>query len=262
METELLTSQLYDACHTLFGPEINVSIDFLNYLQIPGLKAIYRKKALETHPDRAIFLTHPVPILEERFKQISTAYKALYDYLENPLQFKLIDDSCRKERHRSSDKMHSWPESKSSNTDSTQTRYKPPLYRGAVPKRGLLFGQYIYYNGFISYRQLIDAIIWQRYRRPLIGDLAVRWACLYEEDVKEILNQRLRGEKFGESALRGGYLTQDTLRIILWRQRMLQPRIGQYFVERNILSKFHIENILEKFRQHNKQHILKRATDS
>jgi hypothetical protein len=254
LETELRTSQLYDACHVLFGSDIDVSVDFLRYLQIPGLKAVYRRKALETHPDRAVALALPPVTLEEQFKKINSAYQELHDYLKNPLRFQLIDDGSRRRSNPTSHKMHAWSGMQSRPADSRPEGYRHQFYRGTVPKRPLLFGQYIYYYGYIAYRQLIDAIIWQRIQRPLIGNIAVRCKWLYEDDVREILKQRLRGEKFGESALRGGYLTPEELRIILGRQRVLQPRIGKYFVERRIFTPSHVEKMAEGFRLHNRQY--------
>lgn len=254
METEFRTSQLYNACHVLFGSEIDVSVDFLRYLQMTGLKAVYRRKALETHPDRAIALARPATALEEQFKQISAAYHELHDYLENPLQFDLIKDHLRKKPNQPSQKKHTWSGTKSRQNDSRWEGYRYQFYKGTLPKRKLLFGQYIYYYGYISYRQLIDAIIWQKIQRPLIGNIAVRWKWLYEDDVREILKHRLLGEKFGESALRGGYLTPDELRIILGRQRILQPRIGKYFVERRILTSLLVEKMAEGFHHHNRRY--------
>ena len=261
-EADLHTSQLYDACHVLFGSDIDVSVDFLRYLQIPGLKAVYRKKALETHPDRAMALALSPVTLEEQFKRINIAYQELHDYLENPLRFKLINDVFRTKPNHESEKMHTGSRTQSRQTHSRPEGYRRQFYKGTLPKRTLLFGQYIYYHGYISYRQLIDAIVWQRIQRPLIGIIAVRWAWLYENDVKEILKQRLWSEKFGESALRGGYLTPDELRIILGRQRILQPRIGKYFVERRILTSSLVEKMAEKFRCHNRQYQSKKATPS
>ena len=59
MGTELCASQLFNACNVLFGPNAGVTVDFIRYLQMSGLKAVYRKKALESHPDRAVALACP-----------------------------------------------------------------------------------------------------------------------------------------------------------------------------------------------------------
>jgi hypothetical protein len=254
METKLPASQLYNACHVLFGSEITVSADFLRYLEMPGLKAVYRKKALETHPDRAMALASQSPVLEERFKEVNAAYQELREYLESPWQFSLIDDRFWKRQNQSSPKTRSRSRAQANRKDSPLDGFYSRFFEGTVPKRELLFGQYVYYYGYISYRQLIDAIVWQKVQRPLIGKIAVRWGWLYEDDVLQILRQRQWGEKFGEAALRGGYLTSDRLRIILGRQRMLQPRIGRYFVEQRILTASVVETMAEQARRHNWQY--------
>ncbi|MDD5171387.1 MAG: hypothetical protein PHN75_21405, partial [Syntrophales bacterium] len=103
------------------------------------------------------------------------------------------------------------------------------------------------------YQQLIDAIIWQKVQRPLIGHLALRWRCLIEHDVSEIMKRRRLGERFGECALRCNYLTPHELNMLLGRQRILQPRIGKYFVEKRILSAWMVEKMAERLRLHNWQ---------
>jgi hypothetical protein len=243
---ELCTSQLFNACNVLFGPEINVSVDFLRYLQMPGLKAVYREKALENHPDRAVTLACPPSALEERFKEINTAYRELHDYLENPRRFHLIDDHSHHAHRRSKEQ--------AKKSESPWEGFSRRFFQGAVPKRALLFGQYVYYHGCISYRQLIDAIVWQKIRRPLFGNIAMRWGWLDEVEVREILGQRRRGEKIGETALRGGYLTANELLTILGRQRLLQPRIGKYFVEQRILPSSAVESMVADLRRHNRMY--------
>jgi hypothetical protein len=254
METKLPASQLYNACHVLFGSEVDVSVDFLRYLAMPGLKAVYRKKALETHPDRAMALACQTPVLEERFKEVNAAYQDLLHYLENPRRFKLIDDRIRKWQDHPSPEMHPRPGAEAKPRDSRPDAPYSWSFKGTVPKRELLFGQYVYYYGYISFKQLVDAIVWQKFQRPLIGKIAVRWGWLYEDDVRQILRGRQWGEKFGEAALRGGYLTSDRLRVILGRQRMLQPRIGKYFVEKRILPVSLVETMAEQSRRHNRQY--------
>jgi len=44
---------LLNACRILFGPAVQLSIDFLRDLEPSKLKSAYRKRAFETHPDRA-----------------------------------------------------------------------------------------------------------------------------------------------------------------------------------------------------------------
>lgn len=237
METKLSAAHLYRACNLLFGEEIDVSPQFLRYLKPAGLRAAYRKKAMETHPDRAAALDLSPAELEARFKEVSEAYFRLRDYLENPHRFQPVEAGRPRD-------------------GSTVFRQAGPaqrswFYQGAVPKRRLLLGQYLFYRGLISYRQLIEAIVWQKRGRPVVGMLARRWGWLDEKEVDEILRQRLRGERFGETAVRCGYLSQEELHSILVRQRLLQPRIGRYFVEKGILASSFVETMAAALRRHN-----------
>jgi hypothetical protein len=255
MESELNTSQLYDACHVLFGSEVDVSADFLRYLQLSGLKAIYRKKALETHPDRAVALTRQPIYLQEQFKEVNAAYRQLHEYLQNPLRSNLTHDRFQQDPARAAQKMNAGSRSPQKPADQPQEEtFRRQFFKKVMPKRTLLFGQFIYFDGYISYRQLIDAIVWQKIQRPSVGIIALRWEWLYEDDIRRILKERRWGEKFGESALRGGYLTSEELRIILRRQRVLQPRIGKYFIENGILSIPFVERMAERLRHHNRQY--------
>ena len=95
---------------------IDVSVEFLRYLKPSGVKAAYRKRALETHPDRAVgqaFLCGEVPtagirsrrrrgssvpcaaerpgpdFLEKRFKEINVAYQLLQAFLSCPWKYSL-----------------------------------------------------------------------------------------------------------------------------------------------------------------------------
>ena len=241
----LQTSQLFRACHVLFGPEISASLDFIRYLQLPGLKAAFRKKALETHPDRAVLLALQAPDLERRFKEVHAAYRDLSDYLENPLKFRLIHDVPQKPRPGQKGR------TRGQSSDWSYEKYCHTFSGRIVPERELLFGRYLFYHGLISYKHLIDAIVWQKIQRPAVGKLALRWRWLHDADVTEILRRRRVGEKFGECALRCEYLTDQKIRALLSRQRFLQPRIGKYFVEKGILSTAAVETMAEKLRQHN-----------
>lgn len=252
MNTVLCSSHLYHACHVIFGSGIDVSADFLRYLRMPGLKAAYRERALETHPDRAIALARLPADLEERFKEVNAAYRELHNYLENPRQFTLIDDKFRKGPYQSSEGMHTWTGTQAKRNGASTEGVQHHIFTGTLPKRALLFGQFVYYSGLISYRQLIDAILWQKIRRPLVGDIARRRGWLYEDQIREILESRRWGEKFGDVALRGGYLTTDELRMMLGWQRLLQPRIGGYFVEKRILTVSFVEIMAERLRRHNR----------
>ena len=50
--------ELYRSCHILFGKDLKVSQDFLQYIQLSGIKKAYRKKALEIHEQAIVIDTH------------------------------------------------------------------------------------------------------------------------------------------------------------------------------------------------------------
>src|SRR5512146_2156418 len=71
-------TEVVRACQTLFGEHVDISREFLYYVQPSGVKSAYRKKAKETHPD--LFAGDPVHIQQkqtEMFRQILHAYDVL-----------------------------------------------------------------------------------------------------------------------------------------------------------------------------------------
>lgn len=230
---EIITAdRLIEACRLLFGNEINYSVDFLRYLQESGLKSAYRQRARETHPDRAAILNCDVSYLESQFKRVNDAYHYLLTYVQNPGRFIVIDPSTRRQ--------------------TAKVRPRPYEFR-EDPLIKMPFGRYLYYRGLITYRDLIDALIWQKARRPVMGELAKRMRLLAEEEIKEVLRKRRWGEKFGDAARRLGLLTLYDIDRILARQRLIQPRLGRYFVEKGILTSSEIERLAWELRQYNRK---------
>jgi hypothetical protein len=67
-------SSLFNACRILFGAEIELSRDFLFYLQPSGVKAAYRQQAKESHPDA---VAPGSTGKGDRFRQVTDAYKLI-----------------------------------------------------------------------------------------------------------------------------------------------------------------------------------------
>ncbi|WP_156360854.1 J domain-containing protein [Dethiosulfatarculus sandiegensis] len=233
--------EINDACGILFGPEVEVSVDFLNYLQPSGLKAAYRKRALESHPDRARVLGVSEDRMVEQFKQVLWAYEKLCSVVMGDEVFR---ENIKSEHHTAG-----------SRNGSARPTYgdQPHYYQGPIPGRRLRIAEFLYYSGNIPWHLFIKAITWQRMQRPTIGRLALEVGVLSEFEVQRILKNRRIGEKFGECAIRLGYLTQFRLSALLGRQAMLQPRIGSYFVENGILAKSFLHNMLFKLKMHNQK---------
>ncbi|MEW6220158.1 MAG: molecular chaperone DnaJ, partial [Thermodesulfobacteriota bacterium] len=124
-------------------------------------------------------------------------------------------------------------------------------YQGPLPQRELLFGHFLYYSGAISWRSMIQALVWQRMQRPRIGEIARRLGWLSDGDVQSIFRQRRIFERFGGIAQRVGLLTDFQVRVLLLHQRRLQRRLGDYFVEQSLLSEHDVERLHEGLRLHN-----------
>ena len=124
---------------------------------------------------------------------------------------------------------------------------------GRIPKRKLLLGQYLYYSGNVALTTLIKAVVWQRLQRPSIGSIALQWDWVDSEDISDVLRNRRHGEKFGECALRRGYISNYQLLLLLNRQKLLQPQIGQYFVEEKIIPAHKIDKLIAELKDHNRK---------
>ncbi|MBF0100293.1 MAG: J domain-containing protein [Desulfobacterales bacterium] len=239
------TIELFDACRILFGPDIQISIEFLKYLRPSGVKDAFWQKARETHPDRAVVLGKDVFQMTEEFKQIASAYEKLisviseqgFIYAQN--QHQPYHSTSVKPKHQ-----------------SHQSHQSDHYYQGALPKRELLFGQFLYYSGHVSWRTLIDTIVKQKKNRPLIGQLAQQWGLITPTDIRYILSLRESKEKFGDCAIRTGYLNHLNIIALLGKQRRMQRPIGEYFIEKGI-NNLLIHEMLTKQHQHNQRIITK-----
>ncbi|MBW1720378.1 MAG: J domain-containing protein [Deltaproteobacteria bacterium] len=242
MPTVPSTAELFDACGILFDPEIEISYNFLRYLCPSDLRSAYRKKALETHPDRAKTLGKDEAEMNLHFIKATLAYEKLITVINNGRPVFSEETSFAKKDIKK--------------TFSKEKPYKKAsshFFNGKVPKRKLLLGQFLYYLGFISWNTRINAIVWQRRHRPYIGQIALDWGMISTKDIHKILKGRDFREKFGESAIRRGYLTPYKLMALLGKQRRLQPFIGEYFVRHANITTRKMEEIVGKQHDHNRK---------
>jgi hypothetical protein len=259
-KTASTPSDLYRACTVLFGTDANVSGNFLKYLKASGLKRAYRKRAFETHPDRATALAESPLSLTERFREVTLAYNQLNTFLEYPWRYPHSGHAHRAHEHeavRKRQRTYETHDQKRTGGSAHRGRYQgmsEHLWPGGLPGKQLLLGRFLYYSGIISMPILIEAIVWQKSKRPMVGNIAARWDWLDQNDIRSIISMRRRGEKFCECALRCGYISSYQLTILLARQRMLQPLIGSFFVDRKIIAPREMERIVEQFHTHNRKH--------
>jgi len=277
MATVVAEEELYRSCRIIFGKDLKVSPDFLQYLQLAGIKKAYRKKALEFHPDRGFCqsLTSQQSMANQ-FIDVHQAYEKLVSYLEardKGFEFNtsLWSSSTPKDNDEVKGAYQNSTSSakrfyhqkangfkrKNNNGGQQQTSsYGPPLdpkslYSGPLPNCELLFGRYLYYSGLINLHTIGQALVWQRSQRPCFGEIGRRMGWLNDQDTLEILRQRSDRQLFGELALRLGKLTQKQLQIILLHQEKLHKRIGQYFVTKNYWDTVILDAHIAAHRSHN-----------
>ena len=253
----LAEQKLFRACKIIFGPDLAVSRDFLQYLQKSGLKSAYRQRALETHPDRcpdqSEFSKRRMTIM---FHSVCQAYedlcgfladreKGLYPHLSSPAGSGRQEASAGKKAGQQRT-ARPRPAARSSGL-----KKKNKIYQGALPGRKLLFGHYLYYSGLIDWQTLIQALVWQRSAQPRLGEIGRRLGWLDKKDILAILRHRTTGRPFGRSAVELGVLSESQLKILLSQQKKYKKKIGGYFVEKNILTPRQLAGLVEKCRRHN-----------
>ncbi len=247
MITSFTEAEVLRACQTLFGTEIHISRGFLFSLRPEDLKAAYRKKAKETHPD---FFACEAPNVQKeqasRFRDVADANDVVGRYFKQR----------EKRLHTSSSPEHAYrcPRERNKKARGPVNNVAGPAgpsVHKPLPLHRLQFGQYLYYRGFISYRALIEAVVWQRKQRPLIGDIALRWGWLNTAAIERIIRARgLRGY-FGEKALALDLLTSFQVKVLLFFQLSRQERLGTYFVQLHIMKPDKLERLVQELREYN-----------
>lgn len=236
---------LINACRTLFGQDVNLSQDFLFYLQPSGAKSAFRNQAKAHHPDRHASSSPLVRKQQtEKFREIRQAYDILIDYLDKR-HLQRIKTSTRQPTKK--------PAYQSPGAASRHKPQNPHVKPTSIPAIPLEFGMYTFYQGKVSYQQLIEALVWQRRQRPTLGAIAQKWGWLTEAKVAHTLGYRGHAVRFGKKAIELGYLKQHQVDALLQYQQSLQKRIGQYFIEKGLLSKEEADLISQKLEAHNHQ---------
>ncbi|MBU0965864.1 MAG: molecular chaperone DnaJ [Proteobacteria bacterium] len=274
--------ELYHACRIIFGPDLTVSREFLEYIQFSGVKSAFRKKAMETHPDR---LAGHDELAKKRsarmFHSVQQAYEKLLQYLEarekgfrfhgrgasSPGTFSPIRRSpapAKPQRGKGpvakskfSETSGMWerkgrPGRFYQEGQSKKPFYTQDLYRGTIPDRQLLFGHYLYYAGQVSWQSVIKALMWQKTQRPRLGEIARSRGLLSSDEIFLVLKGCVSSTlPFGQQALQQGLLTKSQLISLLFEQRRQHKKIGEFFVQQNILTSQQLQLLLVRFQRHN-----------
>lgn len=235
---QISENEAFGACRVLFGNDLQISRDFLRYLQPAGVQSAFRQMAKKTHPDKH----HNAPAVfklrqSQLFQDVTQAHRLLQNYLR---QRDLYPAPAAQYRSRPTN-------------PRSESRPRPFSATAKIPARPLQFGQYLYYRGLISFRTLACALVWQRQQRPVLGQIAQRWGWLDSGGIYQILHCRIPG-RFGERAEQLDLLNGLQVRALLLHQRTRQHKLGVYFVEQGIFSQAELEHFLGCLAAHNQQY--------
>ncbi|OGR07746.1 MAG: hypothetical protein A2511_03435 [Deltaproteobacteria bacterium RIFOXYD12_FULL_50_9] len=247
--------ELFDACRIIFGLD-DVSREFLEYIQPSGIKSAYRQKARETHPD---LVATQGDLVQRRHAQLFTnvqnAYEKLNHYLEAREKGFRFQSLPPRPAATSTYHYRTAPPVKTTDRRYTSAQNifidQTNLYSGVIPSHRLLFGHYLYYAGLINWRTIIQALVWQRGNRPRLGELGNRFGWLKNDDISTILRHRTLLHPFGESAVELGYLSEMQLKSLLFQQKRLQKRFGDFFTENALFSAARMELLANSHTHHN-----------
>jgi hypothetical protein len=248
-------SEILAALRLLFAPDTKNYKDILESVEESEIKRAFRKRAMQTHPDR--FVSSGAEYQKrcsERFIAISNAYEILNAYLksrDNGFSFRQRDtgangNSGTRQHPR---KRQSPPTAHSK--EQPRDFYTHSFWQKDVPRRHLRFGEFLYYSGAIPWKILIRALVWQVKQRPRIGEIAQKWRWLNETQITNLLNNRHPGERLGELLLHHGMISPFQLTVLLWQQKRIQKPIGEYFVQQRLLSEGKIQEFLRRQQKHN-----------
>jgi len=231
---------LREACRILFGRAISAE-EIMRQMKPGELKAAFRSRALATHPDRCQVLGQEVARLHEEFLRVVGAYQVVKEALEHPPR--PVRTAAPK------------PAPSADAPRRAIRRY----HQGPVPQRVLRIGEFVYYSGLISWGDLIAALIWQKNQRPSLGDIAMSWRLMTPEGVSRVLSSRRFGERFGECAVRLGLISRFWLRAIMLHQAKLQPKLGDFFMQRELLCREDLTRCMAELQRHNRSQARKAA---
>lgn len=243
--TRVSLEEIVAAGRELFGP--GFAAERAGWRE--DLRAAYRRRAMETHPDRAQAVGRSEAELAREFRRVSEAYRVLSAHRAG--SFARRAPAPRPPPGPVGARAPEAPPRPARATASPD----PDLPAGELPRRKLRLAEYLYYSGRIPWSAFMDAIAWQRRQRPALGRLAVSAGYLTADQVARLLDRRrASGEQavpIGEFAVRHGCLTSFQLLALLGRQLRMQRRIGEFFVEQGLVARDELEELRRRIAWHN-----------
>jgi hypothetical protein len=259
-KAETTVEEVLAAGRLLFGPAFGAHARGWR----EALRATYRRRALETHPDRARALGRAETDLAREFHAVQDAYRVLSTVREWPAAAAPARPRGVAPQRPPPSRPHAGAGVRRAETRATpagdpgrapHVRVRVGVSPGALPRRRLRLAEYLYYAGYVPWSALVEAVAWQRAQRPPLGRVAVEFGFLAPAEIAEILERRRAAGAgdvpFGEFAVREGYLTPFQLLASLGQQLRRERRIGVYFVERGLLDEAALEEAHRRLARHN-----------
>ncbi len=243
-----VSAELISAVKILFGAA-NEYNDFV----VPEralIKAAFRKKVKLFHPDLAVQSSMSEERLRSIFLKISSAYDMLINYWNEEGKGNTIAyNSQFYGRYNQYEVKPNIP------VPTTGYMTQDYYYRGELPLRKLRFGEFLFYTGRINWRTFMDALVYQCQTRQMLGSVCVDAGFIDDNDVQNIMANRriLESEKFGDAAIRLGYLSKQEISYALRKQYAFGQPFGKYFLDKNIFSKRLLQQLLSEFHNRNFQ---------
>ncbi len=260
MSATVVHDEVVAAGRVLFGPAFTAQGPWRG-----ELRSTFRRRALETHPDRAVALGRDEASLAREFHALQEAYAVL----TSASRLRIVQPQGSGTGRASA------PSPRRA-AAAPRCPVQPPAARGRAPRRApapapppphrdpaatplpprkLRFGEYLYYSGRASFSELVAAVVWQRRQRPNLGDLAIALGYLTPAEVQEILARRRKEAPpltlFGDFAVSAGYLSPFQRLALVGRQRALQRPIGEFFMERGLLHPSEVDAVKQRIFWHN-----------
>lgn len=229
-------SEIFDACNILFSDRYAVNSSFVKQVDMDMLKKAYRQKVLKYHPDT--YSGNDPQKMKHRqdyFVKIVDAYELLVKFILT----RKHTDTTKKE------KKHSEPSSNNFTYDKSKKLF--------IPKKKLKFAEFLYYNKIITWDELIKSIVWQRQQRDKLGEIALRWKYLRNNELKILGKYKKYNELIGEVFLRFNRISSFQLRTLLYQQQREQPRIGEFFLSNRKISGYDVDRYVYLLNQHNSE---------
>lgn len=242
-----------------------------------ALKKAYRCKVKTSHPDLALSLGKDPILMKNQFQELNQAFQLLLerirrdntDYAKRvyrksrPGAYKPTAQSTRKQGEKSRNTRtgtktgKTYKSTQSTRASHNRKRSAPSsspegkLYKGPIPERILRFAEYLYYTGEISWEDMVHALVWQYRNRPKLGELAEQLGVLGQKEVLFIIRNRDFAERFGDAAVRLGFLDKRDVDKLIRRQKLIGLPIGKYFQEQKGFSEDRLIRKLQANRRHN-----------